>query len=65
MARGVNTYIHGEARYVVVAPCAVVETIGGGQQYVYENGYLPANARPSSVEHLLEQGYVVEIGETA
>lgn len=61
----VNTYIHGEARYVVVAPVVVVDTIGGGQQYVYENGYLPGSARPSSIEHLLKLGYIVDTGADA
>jgi hypothetical protein len=64
MADGVNTYIHGEARYVVVAPVAVVETVGGGQQYVYKNGYLPVNARPANIGHLLEHGYIVEVGDS-
>ncbi|MBT2485732.1 MULTISPECIES: hypothetical protein [unclassified Microbacterium] len=51
----INTYLHGRAKYRVLAPCVVVDLVGGGQSYVYRNGYLPASTRPSVVEHLLEQ----------
>ncbi|MBP3977852.1 hypothetical protein [Microbacterium sp. BLY] len=51
----INSYIHGQAKYRVVAPCVVADLVGGGQTYVYRDGYLPASTRPTLVEHLLEQ----------
>jgi hypothetical protein len=63
MAGGINTYIHGDARYVVVAPCVVADLVGGGQKYIYANGYLPASTRPAQIEHLLEQRSILEVGE--
>ncbi|KJQ54661.1 hypothetical protein [Microbacterium sp. SA39] len=63
MTVDVNTYIHGDAQYVVLAPCVVVDLVGGDvrQRYVYRNGYLPANTRPTQIEHLLEQHSIEKV----
>ncbi|WP_454113349.1 hypothetical protein [Microbacterium maritypicum] len=61
----INTYLHGGAHYRVLAPCVVVDGVGGGQRYVYRNGYLPSNTRPTQIEHLLEQHSIEKVESDA
>lgn len=57
----VNAFIHGTARFRVVAPCVVAMLPNDGQRYVYRNALLPADTLPSQVASLMHSGLVQEV----
>lgn len=60
MTDKINAYIHRPGRYRVKAPLVVAQQLGGGEAYVYSGGFLPANTRPSHIEHMLENGQITK-----
>lgn len=54
----INTFIFGGLRYQVICAGVVAQKLNGGEKYVYRNQYLPGDADPAHIEHLLTLGLI-------
>ena len=52
-------------QYQVTAALATVKTTDGHLRYVYQDGFLPADADADSVKHLLAMGLIGEVKDVA
>ena len=56
--RRLSSYLLGAVRYKVTSPVVVALKLSGGEQYVYANGLMPTDTRPSQIEQLLDVGAI-------
>lgn len=52
-----------QKQYQVTAALATVKTEGGHLRYIYQDGFLPSDAEPDHVKHLLALGMIGEVGD--
>jgi len=53
-----------QKQYQVTAALATVKT-PGGLRYIYQDGFLPADADEDQVKHLLDMGLIGEVKDVA
>jgi hypothetical protein len=53
-----------QKQYQVTAALATVKT-PGGLRYIYQDGFLPADADEDQVQHLLDMGLIGEVKDVA
>lgn len=54
-----------QKQYQVTAALATVKTGGGQLRYIYQDGFLPSDADPDHVKHLLAMGLIGEVKDVA